>query len=120
MNLVLVIDWVFFVLSFAGVAISAYTSYDAQKDLVARRKAGLNGDLEVSGRIARRGSLGAMQLHFGLLILGAFAVLPWLIGPAKLIGPAILGIVFILLQASSIASQIRNQIDRWKLRKGDK
>ena len=112
-----VADWTFTLLALAGVAVSLITGLDAWEDLRVRARAGKNGDLATSGRIARRGAFASMLLHAGFLALGVTAVMAPLPSSARYGRAEFAAVIFIVVQAGVVAAQIRNQFDRSALRR---
>jgi hypothetical protein len=92
----------------AGVALSVYVGRDAHQDLLARRRAGLNGSLELIGRIARTQSYEvALPLHLGFLILAALSAFAPITATAAGVRTIVAYLVFIVIQALVIRGQAR-------------
>jgi hypothetical protein len=112
-----VVDWTFTLLALAGIAICTYTAIDAQLDLRAVARAGVNGSLRAAGRIARRGAIASGALHAGFFAVGLTASLGR-VPPASQWSRAVLvGGVFIVVQGGIVFAQVRNQLERDALRR---
>lgn len=111
-----IVEWIFTLLGCAGIIISAYTAFDAMADLLARLRAGLNGDLETVGRIALRGAVASMMLHAGLVFIGASALASPL-PPIRYYNRTFtIAIIYTLVQLAVVFAQVRNQYDRTTIR----
>jgi hypothetical protein len=97
----------------AGVSLALYVGRDAHQDLVVRRLAGINGTIELIGRIARTSAYEvAMPLHIGFLLLAVLSSFGPIPSGAPWISTVAAYLVFCGIQALVIRGQIR--VVRWR------
>lgn len=103
-----------------GVALSVWVGRDAHRDLEVRRAAGINGAMEMSGRIARTNAYEvAMPLHIGFLALALVTALaPLPTGTPTLIRAVVAYALFVGIQVLVIRGQIRVIYWRHRVRHG--
>ena len=110
-----IVEWSFSVMGAIGVGVCVYTAFDAWADLRARARLGLNGDLEVVGRVARRGALASMLMHGAFLVLGISALLSR--PPPQIYGRSVMvATIYVVVQLVVVIAQVRNQFDRSRVR----
>lgn len=110
------VQWTFTLCGVCGVIICAYTAVDAWADLRARARLGLNGHLEIAGRIARRAAIASLGMHLGFVLLGTAALLAPLPVPTNYVRSVMIGGGFTLMQLLVVTAQVRNQLDRSSMR----
>ena len=108
--------WTITVLALLGTGVCIYTALDAQADLRSRKGAGLNGRLEVAGKIARRSAASSGIMHLTWLLIGVLVVVPQFGWLARLLGPIGLTAAIILMQIAAILAQFQTQLDRRRAR----
>ncbi len=116
------LTWAITVLAFVGTAVCLYTTLDAQADLNAQivdpdAPADRRVRQAMAGRIARRSAASSGIMHLSWLLIGLLVVLPQLKWLANLLGPIGLTVAIIVMQVVAVVAQLRNQIDRVRLRR---
>jgi hypothetical protein len=113
-DVLFVIRLAYVLIAGTGIAISAYVGWDSHRDLVALRRLGQNGRLELIGVINRRDALRVNgPLHVVFFTLGVFTLLVSHPQTFQAIASGeFFAVLFGAIQGSAVVAQIQNQIGR--------
>jgi hypothetical protein len=110
------VDFSVFLLALLGVMIAAYAWRDNRQDRKAARQQGRNGHFDLTAVVGIREAQARVASHVLFAYLGLLAVtysppphLSWSI--------LIVPLAWVAIQAFMVQAQLRNQIDRYRLRR---